>query len=134
MLVHSPLDWNSQIAGAPLLWWIGFHAAVLLLITADALLPPSRNEKPQPKLAWLWSLFVALAAGGFAFWLNIEQGRQAALEFVSGYTIETSLSIDNLFVFLILFRGFKITHRQQHSALLWGVFGAIVLRAVFIAL
>jgi tellurite resistance protein TerC len=77
---------------------------------------------------------MALTAGGFAFWLNFEQGRQTALEFVSGYTIETSLSIDNLFVFLILFRGFRISHRQQHRALLWGVFGAIVLRACFIAL
>jgi tellurite resistance protein TerC len=117
-----------------LLWWIGFHAAVLLLVTIDALLPHSRSEKPRPQLAWVWSLFMALVAGGFAFWLNLEQGRQTALEFVSGYTIETSLSIDNLFVFLILFRGFRISHRQQHRALLWGVGGAIVLRAIFIAL
>ena len=77
---------------------------------------------------------MALVALGFAFWLNFEQGRETALEFISGYTIETSLSIDNLFVFLILFRGFGINHRQQHRALLWGVGGAIVLRACFIAL
>jgi tellurite resistance protein TerC len=81
----------------------------------------------------MWSLFVALAAGGFAFWLNYEQGRQTALEFVSGYVIETSLSVDNLFVFLILFRGFGISQARQHRALLWGVGGAIVLRACFIA-
>ena len=124
----------GNIAGAPLLWWVGFHAAVLALLAADALLPHSRLEAPRPKLAWLWSLFVALVAAGFAFWLNYEQGRQTALEFVSGYVIETSLSIDNLFVFLILFRGFGISHRQQHRALLWGVGGAIVLRACFIAL
>ena len=125
---------QDRIAGAPLEWWIGFHAAVLTLIAADALLPHSRRDEPRPKLAWLWSLFMALAAGGFAFWLNYEQGRQTALEFISGYTIETSLSIDNLFVFLVLFRGFGISHRQQHRALLWGVGGAIVLRACFIAL
>jgi tellurite resistance protein TerC len=127
---------NDRIAGAPLLWWIGFHVAVLVLITADAMLPHSRGDSdaPRPKLAWLWSLFVALVAGGFAFWLNFEQGHETALEFVSGYVIETSLSIDNLFVFLILFRGFGIGHKQQHRALLWGVGGAIVLRAIFIAL
>ncbi len=133
---------NRSIAGAPLVWWIGFHLAVLSLILADAMLPHSRPKRvngvhvdvPRPKLAWTWSLFVALAAGGFAFWLNLAQGRQSALEFVSGYTIETSLSIDNLFVFLLLFRGFRIGHRQQHRALLWGVFGAIFLRAIFIAL
>lgn len=125
---------DTVLAGAPLKWWIGFHLAVLALIVADALLPHSRQEKSKPTLAWIWSLFVALIAGGFAFWLNFEQGRQAALEFVSGYTIETSLSIDNLFVFLVLFRGFRISHRQQHRALLWGVFGAIILRAICIAL
>jgi tellurite resistance protein TerC len=125
---------SKPIAGAPLIWWIGFHAAVVVLLVIDALLPHSRSEESSAKPAWLWSLFMALAAGGFAFWLNFEQGHQAALEFISGYTIETSLSIDNLFVFLILFRGFKITNRQQHQALLWGVGGAIVLRAAFIAL
>jgi len=125
---------DHRIAGAPLLWWIGFHAAVIALIVADALLPEGKEDTPQPTLAWLWSLFMALVALGFAFWLNYEQGRQTALEFVSGYTIETSLSIDNLFVFLILFRGFRIGHRLQRKALLWGVGGAIVLRACFIAL
>jgi tellurite resistance protein TerC len=140
-------DLRQPIAGAPLLWWIGFHAAVLALILTDAMLPHSRKprrkhpsnladteDEPRPELAWIWSLFMALVAGGFAFWLNYEQGHQTALEFVSGYTIETSLSVDNLFVFLILFRGFRIGHRQQHRALLWGVGGAIVLRACFIAL
>ncbi len=58
---------DHMIAGAPLKWWIGFHAAVLALMVADALLPHSRVEKPRPKLAWIWSLFMALVAGGFAF-------------------------------------------------------------------
>ena len=60
-------------------------------------------------------------------------GRQTALEFVAGYTIEASLSVDNLFVFLVLFEGFRIGRQRQHTALLWGVWGAFVLRAVFIA-
>ena len=133
-LVNHANPWlYRSIAGAPLLWWIGFHLAVIALVVADALLPHSRREDARPRLAWIWSLFVAAVAGGFAFWLNFEQGRQTALEFVSGYTIEISLSLDNLFVFLILFRGFQISHRQQHRALLWGVGGAIVLRACFIA-
>jgi len=130
---------DQVIAGAPLKWWIGFHVVVLALILTDALLPysrrlPGKEEQPDPKLAWLWSLFMALAAGGFAFWLNFEQGHQPALEFISGYTIETSLSIDNLFVFMILFRGFGINFAEQRHALLWGIGGAIILRAVFIAL
>jgi tellurite resistance protein TerC len=131
--VTGPLTLETRIAGAPLLWWLGFHAAVIALIVADALLPHSRRDTPRPQLAWMWSIFVALVAAGFAFWLNYQQGRQTALEFVSGYVIETSLSVDNLFVFLILFRGFGISYRLQHRALLWGVGGAILLRACFIA-
>ena len=126
---------NDRIAGAPLLWWIGFHVAVLVLITADAMLPHSRGESdaPRPKLAWIWSLFMALVAGGFAFWLNFEQGHETALEFVSGYVIETSLSIDNLFVFLLLFRVFQIESHHQPKVLFWGVLGAIVMRGAFIS-
>jgi tellurite resistance protein TerC len=59
-------------------------------------------------------------------------GRQTALEFVAGYTIEASLSVDNLFVFMVLFEGFEIGRERQHKALLWGVWGAFVLRALFI--
>ena len=113
------VDLTQRIAGAPVLWWIGFHAAVLVLLVTDALLPHSRRDEPRPKLAWMWSLFMALVAGEFAFWLNFEQGRQTALEFVSGYTIETSLSVDNLFVFLILFRGFGISHRWTFNLSFW---------------
>jgi tellurite resistance protein TerC len=58
---------------------------------------------------------------------------QPALEFVAGYAIETSLSVDNLFIFLVLFQGFRISPKRQHTALLWGVAGAVVLRALFIA-
>jgi tellurite resistance protein TerC len=133
LLASWNLDWTSRIAGAPILWWLGFHAAVLALLAADALLPHSRIDEPHPRLAWLWSAFMAIAAAGFAFWLNYAQGHRTALEFVSGYVIETSLSVDNLFVFLILFRGFGVGHRQQHRALLWGIGGAILLRAIFIA-
>jgi tellurite resistance protein TerC len=75
-----------------------------------------------------------LAAAGFACWIAVAQGRQPALEFAAGYTIEASMSIDNLFVFLVLFEGFRISPQRQHMALLWGVWGAFVLRAAFIAM
>jgi tellurite resistance protein TerC len=63
----------------------------------------------------------------------VTQGRQPALEWVGGYAIETSLSVDNLFVFMVIFQGFRIGPERQHKALLWGVAGAVVLRAIFIA-
>jgi len=73
-----------------------------------------------------------LAATGFAAWIAVSHGRQTALEWVGGYAIETSLSVDNLFVFLVIFQGFRISVQRQHNALLWGVGGAVVLRALFI--
>jgi predicted tellurium resistance membrane protein TerC len=123
-----------MIAGASWTWWLGFHAAVALLLIVDALLPGNRREEPRTRAsAWLWTLLLVMASAGFALWIGREQGRQRALEFVAGYAIETSLSLDNLFVFLVMFQGFRIGPRRQHSALLWGVAGAVVLRALFIA-
>ena len=110
------------------------HAAVAALLLIDAFLPGHRRETHHAQLvAWLWTAVLAVAAAVFAGWIAVVQGRQPALEFVAGYTIETSLSVDNLFVFLILFQGFRISARRQHTALLWGVGGAVVLRALFIA-
>lgn len=123
-----------MIAGQPWLWWVAFHAAVALLLLADSLLPAHRGEARHAQAyAWLGTGFFVLAAAGFAAWIALSQGRQPALEFVAGYTIETSLSIDNLFIFLVLFQGFQIDGEHQHRALAWGVWGAIVLRAAFIA-
>lgn len=123
-----------MIAGASWVWWIGFHAAVVVLLVIDANLPAHRPEGARTqRAAWLWTAVLVLAAAVFAAWIDLEQGRQRALEFVAGYTIETSLSIDNLFVFLVLFQGFRIDAARQHRALLWGVAGAVVLRALFIA-
>jgi tellurite resistance protein TerC len=92
-----------------------------------------RDTRRTPTLAWLWTALLVAAATIFAAWIAIAKGRQPALEFVTGYAIEASLSVDNLFVFLILFQGFRISPRRQHTALLWGVAGAVVLRVLFIA-
>jgi len=123
-----------MIAGVSWTWWLGFHATVAALLVADALLPGSRLEARRTQtIAWLWTAFLVAVATAFAAWIAIAKGRQPALEFVAGYAIEASLSVDNLFVFLILFQGFRISPRRQHTALLWGVDGAVVLRALFIA-
>jgi tellurite resistance protein TerC len=141
-----------MIAGASWLWWVGFHAVVAALLAADFLLrgalgdapvlestqavtlPPApwRGGRRQQTLAWLTTAALVLAAAGFAMWIAVTQGRQPALEFVGGYAIETSLSVDNLFVFLLIFQGFRLTEQRQHDALMWGVGGAVVLRALFI--
>jgi tellurite resistance protein TerC len=96
-------------------------------------LPGHKTEDKHAQLfAWLWTGVLVLVAAAFATWVAVTQGRQTALEFVGGYAIETSLSVDNLFVFLVIFQGFRISRQRQHNALLWGVAGAVVLRGLFI--
>jgi tellurite resistance protein TerC len=123
-----------MIAGVSWVWWAGFHAVVVVLLVGDWFMPGHRRETSHKQaFAWLSTAALVLAAACFAAWIAVTQGRQTALEFVAGYTIETSLSIDNLFVFMVLFQGFRISARRQHKALLWGVLGAVVLRGLFIA-
>jgi len=142
-----------MIAGASWVWWLGFHAVVAALLVAESLLwrafgdapaleaapapaslpGPWRSHRRSRALAWLTTAALVLVAAGFATWIAIAKGRQPALEFVGGYAIEISLSVDNLFVFMAIFQGFHITERRQHKVLLWGVSGAVVLRALFIA-
>jgi tellurite resistance protein TerC len=123
-----------MIAGVSWTWWVGFHAVVAGALLADSLMPGHRRASRHAQaFVWLGTAGLALAAAGFACWIAVTMGRQTALEFVAGYTIETSLSIDNLFVFLVLFEGFRISAQRQHTALQWGVWGAFVLRAAFIA-
>ncbi|MGA3011038.1 MAG: branched-chain amino acid ABC transporter substrate-binding protein [Terracidiphilus sp.] len=123
-----------MIAGVSWVWWLGFHAVVAALLLADSLLAGRQRESRRTAIfAWLWTALLVAVATGFAAWVAVVMGRQPALEFVAGYAIEASLSVDNLFVFLIIFQGFHITPQRQHTALLWGVAGAVVLRALFIA-
>ncbi len=92
-----------------------------------------RNARvPTFRRALMWSgMWIAMAAV-FALVLSIWQGHAAGLEFVTGYVIELSLSVDNLFIFLLIFQYFRVPAEHQHRVLFWGVLGALVMRAVFI--
>jgi len=122
-----------MLAGASLPWWVGFHAAVAVLLIVDALLTGRRSESPRAQsVAWVWTAVLFAASAAFCSWMWLRMGHQQALEFAAGWAIETSLSVDNLFVFLVLFQGFRIGVKRQHRVLAWGIGGAIALRAVFI--
>lgn len=116
----------------PIAYWIGFHVVVLVLIGCDiaVLNRGTRPARTRTNVIFVLSL-VALAAG-FGAWLAHVRGQQTGLEFASGYLIELSLSIDNLFVFLVMFRSFGLGVADQRKALVFGILGAIVMRGLFI--
>jgi tellurite resistance protein TerC len=91
----------------------------------------AHTVKFREALAWsgAWIALAAIFAVVIFFW----HGRTPALEFVTGYVIELSLSVDNLFVFLLIFRFFQVPAIHQHKVLFWGILGALIMRAIFIA-
>ena len=89
-----------------------------------------RIVRSSEALAWS-GMWIALAAA-FALFIFFWQGRQIALEFVTGYVLELSLSVDNLFLFLVIFRYFAVPEQHQRSVLFWGILGALLMRGVFI--
>src|SRR5713226_9141467 len=79
-----------------------------------------------------WSVMWVALATVFAVIVYFWQGRQAGLEFVTGYVLELSLSVDNLFVFLVIFRYFAVPEQHQRGVLFWGILGALLMRGIFI--
>ncbi|MEZ5345594.1 MAG: TerC family protein [Pyrinomonadaceae bacterium] len=115
------------------LWhWLVFFAIVFAALFVDIGIVNRKSHAPSRKETVIWScIWVSIAClfGGFVFW---ELGAFKAKEFFTGYLIELSLSIDNLFVFLLIFGFFKVPKKYQHRALFWGIFMALVLRMVMI--
>lgn len=115
---------------APISFWIGFHALLLALLGLEALLlrRQTATRSYLATAAWL------LGAAGFGAALYKFLHPQLGTEFLAGYALEESLSIDNLFVFLILFETFQVEGARQRRVLFWGILGAVVMRAGFIVL
>jgi len=117
--------------GNPLLW-SAFLVGILLLIALDLKVFHHTDHVEGFAPAVGWSIFWITLSLLFNAWLWHEFGRQAGLEFLAGYLIEKALSVDNIFVFLVVFRYFAVPAAYQHRVLYWGVLGAIVLRGAFI--
>src|SRR3954452_20292292 len=117
--------------GTPLLW-VAFNLFVLAAVALDLGVFNRRLHKVELKEAAISSvvwvvLSLLFGLGVFHYW-----GRQPALEFFTGYLIEKALSVDNLFLFLVIFRTFAIDERFQHRMLEWGILGALIMRGVMI--
>ena len=114
------------------LFWILFNLFALGMLVLDlrAVHRPGHPVRLRESLGWT-AMWIALALA-FAALLYFWQGHQAALEFVTGYVVELSLSVDNLFVFLLIFNYFAVPEEQQHRVLFWGILGALLMRGIFI--
>jgi tellurite resistance protein TerC len=115
-----------------LYFWILFNLFALGMLLLDLFVFHRSVRVVRSREALAWSaLWIALAAA-FAILMFFWQGRQVALEFVTGYVLELSLSVDNLFLFLVIFRYFAVPDRYQRSVLFWGILGALLMRGFFI--
>jgi len=120
--------------------WVGFCIFILMMLAIDLGLFNRKPHEISYRNAAIWSavwvtlalLFAGLLFGPLGWELFGDQRNQKALEFLTGYVIELSLSVDNLFVFLLIFSYFKVPPKYQHRVLYWGVLGALVMRVVMI--
>ncbi len=112
--------------------WVVFVSTVLLAMLVDRAICIRDPARVGFRTALYRSLLWIAAGLGFALWVQHAEGFDGAVTYLTAYLVEKSLSLDNLFVFLVIFRYFRVTDKQQERVLFWGVFGAVVLRAVFI--
>lgn len=114
------------------LWWVSFGVFVVVMLTLDLRVFNRRAHEIKVKEALLWTAFWVALALLFGLGIYLWRGHGDALEFLTCYLIEESLSVDNLFVFMLIFAYFAVPPKYQHKVLYWGIIGAIVMRLLFI--
>jgi tellurite resistance protein TerC len=112
--------------------WVAFNAGVLAVLAVDLGVFNKKAHKISVKEAAIWSSVWITLSLGFAGVIYQTRGKQQALEFVTGYLIEYSLSIDNIFVIVLIFSYFRIAEKYQHRVLFWGIIGALLMRGAMI--
>jgi tellurite resistance protein TerC len=120
------------VGGASIGAWVAFGVLVAAAIAADLVVFRPKTDRVTLKHALVESAAWVALALGFGLWIYLSRGRQAGVEFITSYVLEKSLSADNIFVFLIIFRTFGVGPRAQHRVLYSGIVGAVVLRLAFV--
>jgi tellurite resistance protein TerC len=115
-----------------ILFWIIFNAAILVLLFLDLAVWNRKGRVVPFKQALLNSACWIALALGFAGFIHYWLGPAKSLEFITGYLVEEALSVDNLFIFLLLFSYFKVPPEQERTVLFWGIIGALIMRGIFI--
>ena len=122
---------SQQGIGTPWLW-VGFTAFVVGMLALDLGVFHRKAHQVRVREAMIWTAVWISLALAFNAGVYLWYGSERALEFLSGYLIEKALSVDNIFVFIVVFSAFRVPAELQHRVLFWGILGALVLRAVFI--
>lgn len=117
--------------GTPI-FWSAFVAVVALLLALDLGLFNRKAHAVKVREAFFWSVAWVLLSISFGLWIHYRFGAQKGLEFFAGYLIEYALSVDNVFVFILLFSYFGVPAKLHHRVLFWGILGALIMRASFI--
>lgn len=112
--------------------WIGFNAVVLAILFFDLVILHKKSDSTSVKSAAIWSVVWIVLSLSFASGVYNVMGKESGLEFLTGYLIEYALSVDNIFVFVLIFAYFKVPKQYQHRVLFWGILGALVLRGAMI--
>ena len=124
------------LAETPLLvpaWaWVGFIVFICAMLALDLGVFSRKEEAPSFKKAVAWSVAWISLAVAFSFLLSFWHGSETAELFIGGYILELALSVDNLFIFVLVFAHFNIPPKYQHRVLFWGILGAVIMRAIFI--
>lgn len=115
-----------------LAFWVGFNAVVLALLVLDLTVLHRKQHAISIRESLATTLGWIALATGFGLWVLHQKGTEKGLEFFTGYLIEYALSLDNIFIFVLIFTSFKIAADQQHRLLFWGVIGALVMRGAMI--
>ncbi|MEO6390361.1 MAG: TerC family protein [Pyrinomonadaceae bacterium] len=122
------------MGSAPVWLWIVFGAVIIIMLAVDLGFVNRKAHAPSYKESLVWSAVWVSLALGFAVVVFFTSGTTKGFEFLAGYIIELSLSVDNLFVFLLVFSYFQVPAKYQHRVLFWGVIGALVMRVIMILL
>jgi tellurite resistance protein TerC len=118
--------------GISIYFWIGFHIFIFIMLALDLGVFHKHTHKVPVKEAVIWTIVWISLALIFNLFVLFEFGKTKALEFLTGYVIEYSLSVDNIFVFILIFSYFAVNDQYQHKILFWGIIGALVMRGIFI--
>jgi tellurite resistance protein TerC len=113
-------------------WWVGFNIFILILLALDLGVFHRKSKEITVLEAFLWTGFWVILSFGFNIIVYYRFGPERAFEYFTGYLIEKSLSVDNIFVMILIFSYFQVPQAYQHKVLYWGILGALVMRGAFI--